>query len=234
METKLKLEPAKEINTDIMYNLILYIGLGTRADVAFSVNYLSRFQNCYDETHFKYALRVLKYLYLTRNFKLTYYKNDTAGILDSFVDADWAGDTVDRKSTTGYVIRLFGNVVFWKSKKQSSITKSSTSAEYVALSEVVTEINAIRKMVKSFNLKCKEPTKVYEDNKGAVIIAKNGNFMKNSEHIEVQYHYVHENYLNGTINVVEVKTENNMADIFTKALDKRTFEKFREMLKIRK
>jgi len=51
-------------------------------------------------------LRVLKYLYLTKNFKLTYYKNDTAEILDSFVDADWAGDTVDNKSTTGYVIRL--------------------------------------------------------------------------------------------------------------------------------
>jgi len=237
METKLKLEPAKEINPDIMYrNLIgalLYIALGTRPDVAFSVNYLSRYQNCYDETHFKYALRVLKYLYLTRSFKLTYYKNDTAEILDSFVDADWAGDAVDRKSTSGYVIRLFGNVVFWKSKKQSSITKSSTSAEYVALSEVVTEINAIREMIKSFNLECKKPTKVYEDNKGAVIIARNGNFTKNSKHIEVQYHYVHENYLNRTIDVVKIKTDDNMADIFTKALDKRTFEKFRDMLKLR-
>jgi len=98
----------------------------------------------------------------------------------------------------------------------------------------VTEINAIREMVKSFNLECKEPTKVYEDNKGAVIIARNGNFTKNSKHIEVQYHYVHENYLNGNTDVVEVKTENNIADIFTKALDKQTFEKFREMLKVRK
>jgi len=141
VEIKLKLEPAKVISTDSMYrNLIgalLYIALGTRSDVAFSVNYLSRFQICYDETHFKYALRVLKYLYSTRNLKLTFYKNDTAEILDSFVDAHWAGDAVDRKFTTGYVIRLFGNVIFWKSKKQSSVTKSSTAAEYVALSEAV-------------------------------------------------------------------------------------------------
>jgi len=88
-------------------------------------------------------------------------------------------------------------------------------------------------MVKSFNLECKEPTKVYEDNDGAVIIARNGNFTKKSKHIEVQYHYVHENCLNGTIDVVKIKTENNMADIFTKALNKRTFEKFREMLKLK-
>ena len=87
-------------------------------DISYSVNYLSRIQNCYNETHFKYALRVLKYLYLTRDLKLTYCKNNNVDVLDCFVDADWAGDILDKKSTTGFFVRLFGNVINWKSKKQ--------------------------------------------------------------------------------------------------------------------
>lgn len=91
METNLKLQPAKEINTDIKYrNLIgelFYISTGTRPDVTYCVNYLSRFQNCYDKTHFKYALRILKYLYQTKDIKLTYKRNVNAEILDCFVDA---------------------------------------------------------------------------------------------------------------------------------------------------
>ena len=70
----------------------MYISHGTRPDISFSVNYLSRFQNCYDETHFKYALRVLKYLYLTRDLKLTYSQNNKADVMNCYVDADWAGD----------------------------------------------------------------------------------------------------------------------------------------------
>lgn len=149
MEVNLKLENAESENCNIAYrNLIgalLYISSGTRPDISFCVNYLSRFQNSYNETHYKYALRILKYLYLTKNLKLTYSKNKNVEILDCFVDSDWAGDHVDRKSTSGYVVRLFGNVIFWKSKKQNSVTKASTFAEYVALSEAVTEINLLEK-----------------------------------------------------------------------------------------
>lgn len=83
---------------------------------------------------------MLKYLYSTKDLKLKFKRNENTDILDSFVDADWAGDSVDRKSTSGYIVRLFGNVIFWKSRKQGSVTKSSTSAEYVALSEAVSEI----------------------------------------------------------------------------------------------
>jgi len=148
------------------------------------------------------------------------------------VDADWAGDVIDKKSTTGFIIRMFGNVIFWKIKKQNTITKSSTSAEYVALSEAVSEINVIRGILKSFNINLREPTKVYEDNTGALIKAKNGNFTKNSKHIEVQYHYVNENYLSKTIDIIKIETENNVGDILTKALDKQKLIKFRKMLKI--
>lgn len=237
METNLKLEQATEIDESVKFrNIIgelLYISTGTRPDISYSVNYLSRFQSCYDESHFKYALRILKYLYATKDIKLTYTKNDCADVLDCMVDADWAGDCNDRKSTTGYAIRLFNNVVYWKSHKQSSVTKSSTFAEYVALSEAVTDVSFVRNMIQeNFNILMSNPVKVYEDNSGAVSIARYGNYTKNSKHIEVQYHYVNEQYEKGVIDIIKVESERNIADIFTKSLCRAKFEKCRNMLKL--
>ena len=143
METNLEIEKAESCEYNIKYRnfigALLYISLSTRPAISYSVNYLSRYQNCYDKTHWKYALRVLKYLYLTKNLNLHYNRNGNCDILDCYVDADHAGDSVDRKSTSGYVIRFFGNVIDWKSCKQKCVTKASTYAEYVSLSEAVSE-----------------------------------------------------------------------------------------------
>jgi len=108
--------------------------------------------------------------------------------LDCYVDADWAGDKIDRKST-GFVIRFYNNVIYWKSRKQSSVTKSSTAAEYVALSEAVSEIEVVKNLLKDFGLDIKEPIKIFEDNSGAIAISKYGNMTKNSKHIEI-HHYL--------------------------------------------
>lgn len=232
METNLKLEQASETDDSIKYrNLIgelLYISTGTRPDIAYSVNYLSRYQSCYNRTHYKYAIRILKYLYKTKDLKLTYYKNFNSEVLDCMVDSDYAGDNVDRKSTTGFVVRLFGNLVFWKTHKQNAVTKCSTFAEYVAMSEAVTEIVFIRNLLfESFGVKFYEPIKLYEDNAGAVAIAKYGNFTKNSKHIEVQYHYINENYEKGIIDIIKIESKHNLADMLTKSLDKNKFLKNR-------
>ncbi|KYM95559.1 Copia protein [Cyphomyrmex costatus] len=236
MEQNLSLQPAQSASNFLNYrNLIgalLYVSTSTRLDISYSVNYLSRFQNSFDESHYKYALRILKYLYLTRDLKLTYQINSNADIIDCFVDADWAGDKVDRKSTTGYLIRIFGNVIFWKSKKQSSVTKSSTAAEYVALSDAVSEIRVILNLLEDLNIKLSKPVKIYEDNSGAIVIAKFGNLTKNSKYIEVHYHFVNEFYEKKIIELVKVESENNIADILTKALGKNKFEVFRKTLNI--
>lgn len=237
METNLKLEQASEVDESIKYrNIIgelLYISTGTRPDVAYSVNYLSRYQSCYNRTHYKYAMRVLKYLYKTKNLKLTYYDNADADILDCMVDSDYAGDNVDRKSTTGFIIRFFGNLIFWKTRKQNTVTKCSTFAEYIALSEAVTEVLFIRNLLsESFDINFCYPIKLYEDNSGAIAIAKYGNFTKNSKHIEVQYHYINENYENKLIDIIKIDTKCNLADILTKSLDKTKFLKNRFELRL--
>ena len=236
MEQNLSLEPAQSASDNLNYrNLIgalLYISTSTRLDVSYSVNYLSRFQNGYNETHYKYALRILKYLYLTRELKLTFRRNFNSDLIDAYVDADWAGDKVDRKSTTGYVIRIFGNAIYWKSRKQGSVTKSSTAAEYVALSDVVSQVRVILNLLEDFCLKIEKPVKIYEDNSGAVAIAKFGNLTKNSKYIEIHYHFVNECYERKIINIVKIESENNIADILTKALGRNKFEAFRLALRI--
>lgn len=173
-------------------------------------------------------------LYLIKELKLTYTKNIKTEIMDCMIDADWAGDCNDRKSTIGYVIRLFDNVIYWKSHKQSTVTKSSTFAEYVAFSESVTDVNFVRNMLKEmFKVEIIRPIKIYEDNSGVLAIAKYGNFTKNSKHIEVkQYHYINKNYEKGIIEVIKVESENNIVDVFTKSLCRAKFIKCREMLKL--
>lgn len=235
MEINLKLEPAEEVEEKLKYrNLIgalLYIGSGTRPDISFAVNYLSRFQNCYDHTHFKYALRVLKYLYHTRSIKLVYRSSYTQGEeFDAYVDADWAADTVDRKSTTGILLRVFGNSILWKSQKQKIVSRASTHAEYYALADCVEEIIPIKGILSELNINVSKPITVYEDNSGAIILAQKGKFSKNSKHIDVSYHFVADYERKGLICVKKVCTEEQIADIFTKSLGRVKFEMFREAL----
>ena len=196
IETNLKIEKAEIFKSDIKYrNLIgalLYISSSTRPDISYSVNYLSRYQNSYNETHWKYALRILKYLYLTKDLTMNYKRNVNCKSIDCYVDVDWAGDNVDRKSASGYVIKVFGNVIDWKSRKQRAVTKASTYAEYVALSKVVSEVKFVLDLMKNFNVKLSDPVTTFEDNTRAINIANNGNCTKNSKHIEIHYHYGHE------------------------------------------
>ena len=237
METNLKIEKAEINREDIGYNnligAMLYISVNTRPDISYNVNYLSRFQDCCNETYFKYALRILKYLYRTRDLKLDYKRNEKCEMIDCYVDADWAADHLHRKSTSGYVIRLYGNVIGWKSKKQRCVTKASTYAEYVALPEAANELMSIREIMKIINVNLDDnPVQIYEDNSEVVSIAKHGNFTKNSKHIKVHYHYVHECLKENKINILKVSTDENTADIFTKALCREKFERFRSWMNV--
>ena len=215
-----------------MIGALLYISSSTRPDVSYSVNYLSRYQNSYNETHWKYALRILKYLYFTKDLKMNYKRNVNCETIDCYIDADWAGDNADRKSISGYVIKVFGNVIDWKSRKQRTVTKASTYAEYVALSEVVSEVKFVLELMKNFNVKLGDHVKIFEDNTGAINLANYANFTKNSKQIEIHYHYVHEGVKEKEIEIIKIDLNDNVADIFTKALCKDKFEKFRRLLNI--
>jgi len=97
----------------------------------------------------------------------------------------------------------------------------------------LSEIRVIVNLLKDFQANVRpRPINVYEDNSGAVAIAKFGNFTKNSKHIDVHYHFVHECIEEDMIDIIMIESENNIADILTKSLERNNFEKFRIMLKL--
>ena len=121
---------------------------------------------------------------------------------------------------------MYGNSIYWKSKKQNIVTKSSAEAQYVALSVCVSEIKLIKELLlKDFEIKIKKPICIYEDNAGAISISKYGNFTINSKYVETHYHFVNENYSEGVINISKIDSKENPADIFTKSLGRIKFEK---------
>ena len=123
-----------------------------------------------------------------------------------------------RRSTTGYLLYVYGGPVAWKVHLQSVIAKSSVEAEYYAFSETCDEIVCHRSLLVELGIVVAGPTILYGDNKGSIDLASAPVFHKRTKHIEIRYHLIREHIDNGIIEVIWCLTADNIADIFTKAL----------------
>lgn len=120
---------------------LMYPMLGTRPDMAYTVAALGRHAACPGNEHQRALDRAFRYLRATSDWKLIFQRGTAEGTtLRGFVDADWASDVNDRKSTSGYVFMLAGGAISWSSKKQSSVALSSTEAEYIAAAHAAKEV----------------------------------------------------------------------------------------------
>lgn len=99
---------------------LTYLSMLTRADIAVAVNLIARYQNSATERHWIALKRILRYLQGTKHFGLYFEKNCTQNLI-GYADSDFAGDKSDRKSTSGYVFKIYGSTVSWATKKQSSV-----------------------------------------------------------------------------------------------------------------
>lgn len=206
---------------------LMYAALGSRPDLCESISLLSRFQDKAGTCLYKALKRVLRYIKGTLNLTLMFRPNKNIDVLCGFVDSDWGGDTVDRKSTTGFIFKMFNCTISWTSKKQQSVAISSTESEYVALSLAVTEACWLRKILIDFNFLMNEPVVLYEDNRSAICIANNPENNKRLKHIDIKFFFIKEKIDKGVIKIVHVKTEDQVADMFTKPLSWVKFDKFR-------
>ena len=116
------------------------------------------------------------------------------------------------------VILVSGVPISWKSKGQATVTLSSTEAEYVALCDVVREVKFIAQILRSLNIQFKKPTNVFVDNKGAIFLTENRNSGEKTKHIDVKYHYICKQIDEGLIKVKNFKSQDNLANLFTKNL----------------
>lgn len=140
MEVRLGLESVSDQPTQQLYRGLLgslmYLMLGTRPDICFAIGYLSRFQELATDAHYKCLKRVLRYVKGSKHLALVYRRCD-APILLGWVDADWANCTDTRRSTSGFMFKVFGNTVIWSSRRQTLVTLSTTEAEYIAATVIV-------------------------------------------------------------------------------------------------
>ena len=208
---------------------LTYAAICTRPDISAAVSALSSFMSNPSEVHWTGVKRILRYLRGTSNYGLVYDGNNVNELV-GFSDADWAGDVNTRRSTSGYVFRLGNATVTWASRKQATVAKSSTEAEYVALSMATQEVIWLRRLFASLGLSGDVPTLIFEDNQGAIDISKNPKHHDRTKHIDVSHHFVRERVASNEIAIVYCPTDEMTADVMTKGLGAVKYRKFRDGL----
>ena len=216
---------------------LLYIACGTRPDIAFAVGCLS--QQCSDPRvgHNKAAKGVLRYLKATMNLGIHYngaYATTEALLTTlGYADSNYAGDIVERKSTMGYCFFLVRGVVSWCSKKQRTVSTSTTEAEYIAVGHAARQAVWLRRFLAELPIDQPiTPVRILGDNQSSLAIVKNAEYHDRTKHIDVQHHYVRELVQDGYVCMEWITTKEQLADGFTKALPKATFVEQRTKLSI--
>ena len=140
-----------------------------------------------------------------------------------FVDSNHGRCVDTRRSVTGFIFFLGCCVICWQSKQQTSVALSSMEAEYMAACAASQEAIWLIRLLKEFGCLFTKPITLMEDNQSCIYLSRNpGDFAK-SKHIDMRYHFVREQVEAGTIILKKVDTKDNLADIFTKPLDRQQF-----------
>ena len=146
------------------------------------------------------------------------YSNHGHQRVECFTDADWAGSKEDRRSTSGYCVFVGGNLVSWKGKKQTVVSRSSVEFEYRAMAQSTCEVIWIHQFLKEVGINISIPATLWCDNQAALHIASNPVFHERTKHIKIDCHFIPEKIQLGLISTGYVKTGEQLGDIFTKAL----------------
>jgi hypothetical protein len=195
---------------------LLYIALQTRPDLAYAVCRIAKFcQNPMNE-HWKALDQIFGYLKATKEYGI-WVGGQKKG-LACYVDADFAGDIDDSKSTSGSIMFLNDGPVAWSSKKQPTTALSTTEAEYIAVCQGGKTAVWLGYLLEDLLGKDIRNIPMYCDNEGAVRLVHNPELHQRTKHIRLKWHWIREQVADGLLAVKFVRTHNQLADTFTKAL----------------
>ena len=150
-----------------------------------------------------------------------------------FSDSDFAGDCHDRKSTLGYIFFFGGMAVSWSSQKQSIVALSSCEAEYIAATSATCQAIWMSRLIRELTSNEVSMAKLMVDNQSATTLSKNTGHHNRTKHIDTRYHFIRECVENKKIEISFVRTEDQLADMFTKALGRQKFQEMRDRIGIR-
>jgi len=201
-----------------MIGFLMYLVTCTRPDLAFSVSFLSRFSSHPLKCHYTAVKRVFRYIAGTRFLSLKYHQSLVSVPLElyGFSDADYASCRDTRRSVTRYVFLLDSCTISWFSKKQNSVSASTTESEYMALS--ITARQALWYLNAFTHLGYSIPVHLRVDNTSSIYFAETLVNNARTKHIDVAYHFTREQLLRNSFTISYVPTGENTADIMTKGL----------------
>jgi hypothetical protein len=181
-------------------------------------------------THWAIVKQILRYVQGTLSLGCSFRKGEGVPVLLGYSDSDHAGDVNDRKSTSGIIFFLGGNIVSWSSQKQKAVAKSSCEAEYMAASDASCQGVWLGRLIGDLIGCTPAKFKLLVDNKAAIALCKNPVHHDRSKHIDTRFHLIRSHVEEGKVDVDHVRTEEQLADILTKALGFARFFELRRML----
>ncbi|KAI5336302.1 hypothetical protein L3X38_015569 [Prunus dulcis] len=192
----------------------------TRPDLAFAVNTVAQYMSAPRTSHMIAVKRILRYIKGTLDFGLTLCPQSSPARLTAYSDADWAGCPDSHRSTTGYLIYLGNNLISWCSKKQPTVSRSSTESEYRSLAHACAETTWLSYLLVELGVHLQFPITLHCDNLSATYLAANPVFHARTRHIELDYHFVREKVSLGSHRVCFIPSIDQLADLLTKPLHK--------------
>jgi len=203
----------------------------TRPDISFSVNKVCQFLHSPTSVHWSAVKRILRYVKGTLDMGLKIRKSKSM-LVSAFSDADWAGCVDDRRSTGGFAVFLGPNLISWSSKKQPTVSRSSTEAEYKSLANATAELMWIQKLLDELKIAHQPVARLWCDNIGARYLSANPVFHARTKHIEIDFHFVRERVAQKLLDIRYIHTSDQLADGFTKPLATPKMKTFRHNLNL--
>jgi histone deacetylase 1/2 len=201
----------------------------TRPDIAFSVNKVCQFLHAPTTVHWT----ILRYVSGTSQIGLT-IRRSSSTLVSAFSDADWTGCVDDRRSTGGFAVYFGPNLISWSARKQATVSRSSTEAEYKSLANATAEVIWLESLLKELGIQRDQVSCLWCDNMGATYLSANPIFHARTKHIEIDFHFVREIVANKQLEIRFISSKDQVADGFTKALPTRLFEDFKNNLNLKK
>ncbi|SOV07501.1 uncharacterized protein UDID_19206 [Ustilago sp. UG-2017a] len=192
---------AQQKEYPVIVGKLLWVANSTRPDLSLTVGVLARHMREPSQEHYQAAQRVLRYLESTKEVGLVYRASESQEPLVAHSDANWASDaTIQRRSTSGSVVLVYGNPVAWKSATQKCVSLSAVEAEFIAATEATREVLFLKQLLRSIGIATGTPT-VYSDNTGCIQVSKDPAQHWKLKHIDTKYHFVRNNVQEGRVQI---------------------------------
>ena len=203
----------------------------TRPDISFAVGMVSRFMEKPRQEHLAAVKHLLRYIAGTVEYGLVYPKlSGVDNSLTGYSDSDLGGDVDDRKSTSGIIYFLGTKAVAWQSQKQKVVALSSCEAEYIAGAGAACQAVWLTRLLKDVTGEAPQAPRLKMDNMSAIALSKNPVLHDRSKHIDTKYHFIRECVDKGDLLLEFASSQEQLADLMTKALGRSRFCELREKI----